>query len=138
MSMPHSNPSYDRLPPFSGSWRSAADRRWHPVELAAMIVGFVLFWPIGLAVLAWKKFTGAPRSARFDVVPPLRLTDSGNTAFEDYKQAEIARLEEERRRLVQAQVDFAVYLDRLKRARDRVEFDQFMAERGLREPAPRD
>ena len=35
-------------------WRGALDRRWHPMELASMIVGFVLFWPIGLAILGWK------------------------------------------------------------------------------------
>ncbi len=57
--------SVDRLPPFTGGWRGAADRRWHPVELTAMIVGFVIFWPIGLAVLAWKKWMGPlPREGR--------------------------------------------------------------------------
>ncbi len=131
--------SSDRLPPFTGSWRGAADRRWHPVELAAMVVGFVIFWPIGLAVLAWKKWMGPlPREGR---LPFGRHRDrfapggSGNTAFEDYKEAELTRLERERLRLFEEQVAFEAHLDRLKRARDRAEFDQFMAERqGLAEP----
>ncbi|KAF0122648.1 MAG: hypothetical protein FD152_3508, partial [Xanthobacteraceae bacterium] len=55
--------------------------------------------------------------------------DTGNSAFEDYKAAELARLEAERRRLFEAQEQFGAHLDRLKRARDRAEFDQFMAER---------
>ncbi|PTM53389.1 DUF2852 domain-containing protein [Phreatobacter oligotrophus] len=129
-SAPH---TADRLPPFTGGWRGAADRRWHPVELTAMIVGFVIFWPIGLAVLAWKKWMGPlPREGR---LPFGRHRDrfapgaSGNTAFDDYKEAELARLERERLRLFEEQVAFEAHLDRLKRARDRAEFDQFMAER---------
>ena len=58
-----------------------------------------------------------------------RPGDTGNSAFEDYKSSELARLEEERRRLFEAQEQFGAHLDRLKRARDRAEFDQFMAER---------
>lgn len=37
--------------------------RWQPLELVAMILGFILFWPIGLAVIAWKiwqRRTGYP------------------------------------------------------------------------------
>ena len=125
--------SVDRLPPFTGGWRGAADRRWHPVALTAMIVGFVIFWPLGLAVLAWKKWMGPlPREGRLpfgrhrDRFAP---GDSGNTAFDDYKEAELTRLERERLRLFEEQVAFEAHLDRLKRARDRAEFDQFMAER---------
>ncbi|MGQ3354907.1 MAG: DUF2852 domain-containing protein [Phreatobacter sp.] len=118
-----------RMPAFHGGWRGAAERRWHPVELAAMIVGFVLFWPIGLAILAWKKWMGdAPRRRdRHQVL--LGPSDTGNVAFEDYKRQELERLEAERRRLFEAQDEFAAYLDRLKRSRDRAEFDQFMSER---------
>jgi hypothetical protein len=117
-----------RMPAFHGGWRGAAARRWHPVELTAMIVGFVLFWPIGLAILAWKKWMGdAPRrqDARQALAGPV---DTGNSAFEDYKRAELDRLEAERLRLFEAQEQFGAYLDRLKRSRDRAEFDQFMAE----------
>lgn len=118
----------DRAPPFAGSWRGAAARRWHPLELTAMIIGFAIFWPVGLAVLAWKKWTGAPR-APFHMRRDSLMADTGNTAFEAFKQAELARLEEERRRLAEAQAAFGDFLDRLKRARDREEFERFMAER---------
>lgn len=125
-----------RSSPFQGGWRGALDRRWHPVELAAMIVGFVLFWPIGLAVLAWKKWTGAPARPTQAMVAMTGPGDTGNTAFEDYKASELARLEAERRRLFEAQEQFGAHLDRLKRARDRAEFDQFMAERQQSSDAP--
>lgn len=130
----------DRLPPFSGGWRGAADRRWHPLELASMIVGFVIFWPIGLAILAWKKWTGAGAGGerrRGIPQPMVGPGDTGNSAFEDYKHAELERLEAERRRLFEAQEQFGAYLDRLKRARDRAEFDQFMAERAGPDPQAR-
>jgi hypothetical protein len=67
---------------------------------------------------------------------------TGNSAFDDWRNTELARLEEERRKLVQAEREFSEHLDRLRRARDREEFDRFMNERrnaqsnsGTSEPA---
>ncbi|WP_293428522.1 DUF2852 domain-containing protein [Phreatobacter sp.] len=109
------------------------------MELVAMIVGFALFWPVGLAVLAWKKWSGATRGEP-SAQEPMRLGggldhDTGNSAFEDFKRAELARLEDERRKLVDAQAEFGDFLDRLKRARDREEFERFMADRNAPRPA---
>jgi hypothetical protein len=47
---------------------------------------------------------------------------SGNKAFDDYREATLKRLEEEER-------EFRTFLDRLRQAKDKSEFDQFMAER---------
>ena len=47
---------------------------------------------------------------------------SGNKAFDDYREATLKRLEEEER-------EFRSFLDRLRRAEDKSEFDQFMSER---------
>jgi erythromycin esterase-like protein len=47
---------------------------------------------------------------------------SGNRAFDDYRAETLKRLEEEQR-------EFKDFLARLRFARDRAEFDQFMAER---------
>jgi Protein of unknown function (DUF2852) len=36
---------------------------WRPVEILAMVLGFIVYWPIGLAVLGWKlwqKKSGYP------------------------------------------------------------------------------
>jgi len=55
--------------------------------------------------------------------------DSGNAVFEDYKRATLERLEEQRRKLVAEQEAFAAFLDDLKRAKDRTEFERFMQER---------
>ena len=50
---------------------------------------------------------------------------TGNRAFDEYRAETLRRLEEE-------QQEFMAFLDRLRHARDRAEFDQFMAERGRR------
>jgi len=145
------------------SWRSAdgeshvfggARPPWKPLELAAMVFGFVVFWPIGLAILGLKMasrrhgaedlfgfareqaerfregwsftstFTEEPRRRGF-------ASATGNTAFDDWRRAELERLEEERRKLAQAERDFADHIDQLRRARDREEFDSFMKSRNV-------
>ena len=66
-------------------------------------------------------------------------TSSGNSAFDDYRAETLKRLEDEQR-------EFKDFLGRLRFAKDRAEFDQFMAERRQRpfepdsqaEPPPAD
>ena len=52
---------------------------------------------------------------------------SGNRAFDEWRAGELGRLEEERRKLVAAEREFAEFLEQLRRARDREEFYRFMA-----------
>ena len=52
----------------------------------------------------------------------------GNRAFDEYRDETLRRLEEEER-------EFRDFLDRLRMARDKAEFDQFMAERRRGDPA---
>jgi len=52
---------------------------------------------------------------------------SGNRAFDEYRAETLRRLEDEQR-------EFREFLDRLRHARDKAEFDQFMAERRNRPP----
>jgi hypothetical protein len=47
---------------------------------------------------------------------------SGNRAFDDYREQTLRRLEEEQR-------EFKEFLERLRFAKDREQFDQFMSER---------
>ena len=56
---------------------------------------------------------------------------SGNRAFDEYRMETLRRLEEEQR-------EFRDFLDRLRMAKDKAEFDQFMAERrrDRQSPAP--
>jgi hypothetical protein len=55
---------------------------------------------------------------------------SGNHAFDEYREETLRRLEDEQR-------EFLEFLDRLRHAKDKAEFDQFMAERrGYRDAPP--
>lgn len=131
--------------PMPGYTRSG--RHWRPFETLAMVLGFIVFWPIGLAILAWKIIGRGRMPRRFEErmagwsagrwnAPDAEVLhrDSGNAAFEDYKSGELARLEEERRRLAEEQRAFGDFLDELKRAKDREEFDRFMARRARNMP----
>ena len=54
---------------------------------------------------------------------------SGNRAFDEYRTETLKRLEDE-------QTEFKDFLNRLRHAKDKAEFDQFMNERRSRPPAP--
>ncbi len=101
------------------------DARGKGAWIAAMVLGFVLFWPVGLALLAymtWGKRMfrgGCGRAARFN---PMAMRGTGNTAFDAYRADTLRRLEEEREA-------FEAFLHRLREAKDKAEFDQFMADR---------
>ena len=56
---------------------------------------------------------------------------SGNRAFDEYRTETLRRLEEE-------QVEFRNFLDRLRHAKDKEEFDQFMAQQKPRPTPPND
>lgn len=57
---------------------------------------------------------------------PFAAQSDGNTAFNEWRGAELARLEDERRKLEAAHQEFAAFVDNLRRAKDREEFDRFM------------
>ena len=56
-------------------------------------------------------------------------SSSGNSAFDEYRVETLKRLEDEQR-------EFKDFLERLRFAKDRAEFDQFMAARRERPAAP--
>jgi hypothetical protein len=109
-----------------------------PAWIVLMILGFWAWWPLGLAILAftigsgrmgcwnhhgmnrWQDKMDRMRSKVdwWGTTPP----SSGNRAFDDYRTDTLRRLEEEQR-------EFKEFLQRLRFAKDRAEFDQFMAER---------
>ncbi len=112
------------------------DARGKGAWIAAMVVGFILFWPIGLALLMYMIFSNRMScSARKWSHTGTRFrphSRTGNTAFDSYKDATLRRLEDE-------QAAFHDFLERLRKAKDQSEFDQFMDERArkAREDAAR-
>jgi hypothetical protein len=115
-----------------------------PAWIALMILGFYAWWPLGLAVLAfivgsgrmgcWNQYGMSRWQNKVDSMRGginwwgTTLPSSGNRAFDEYRVDTLRRLKEEQR-------EFKEFLQRLRFAKDRAEFDQFMAERRNR---PRD
>ncbi len=133
--------------------------------IALTVLGFITWWPAGLALLIFLAVSGRLRCWRQERMgrwyynapggaqggPPGgapggssggnggpfggcggfgpwgrrnrgAFTPSGNRAFDEYRAETLRRLEEE-------QKEFVDYLERLRQAKDKQEFDQFMAER---------
>lgn len=118
---------------------------WTPATIALMVLGFMVFWPLGLAMLAYIIWGDRLEGFKADVN---RATDnfacsfrkstqgqhgmrasSGNAAFDDWRDAELARLDEERKKLDEMRREFDQHMRDLRMARDREEFDRFMANR---------
>jgi hypothetical protein len=140
------------------------DQPWHwgllamlqtlprPMAIALTVVGFILWWPVGLAILFYmigsgrmgckgfrRQFNNAAGNER-GTAPWTGWRDwcnagrssasSGNHAFDEYRAETLRRLEEE-------QQQFAAFLERLRFAKDKAQFDQFMDER-RQPPTPSD
>lgn len=98
--------------------------------IGAMVLGFIFVWPVGLALLAymiWSKrmFSKSHRHTSRRHHRHAMMASSGNTAFDAYKADTLRRLEEE-------QNNFEAFLERLREAKDKAEFDQFMDDRAAK------
>ncbi|PTM96030.1 DUF2852 domain-containing protein [Mycoplana dimorpha] len=121
---------------------------WTPATIALMVLGFMVFWPLGLAMLAYivfgerlKSFKKDANDAADGFFASCRGRSrgfrgfrgpgfgSGNVAFDEWREAELNRIEEERRKLDEMREEFETYVRELRRAKDREEFDRFMRER---------
>jgi len=115
------------------TWPASAetwlDERGKFAWIGATVLGFVVFWPVGLALLAYlvffKKKNGMGCSHRRMHSARAAFKSSGNQAFDSYKGETLRRLEEE-------QKAFEEFLQRLREAKDKSEFDEFMNERAAR------
>ena len=123
-----------------------------PAWIGLTVLSFFLWWPLGLVVLGfligsglmacWAQGGGTrwqrrmermqQRMARMQAAAERwgsgggRARDTtGNRAFDEYRAETLRRLEEEQR-------EFREFLDRLRHAKDKAEFDDFMAERRRR------
>ena len=122
---------------------------WKASNVALMIIGFIFFWPLGLAMLAYiiwgeemremfkdiktrvdREFKNSGcRHRRDRGLSSSGFGQTGNAAFDEYRKAELERLEEERRKLEAERAEFEDFLVELRRAKDKDEFDRFMANR---------
>jgi len=108
------------------------------------IVALNVFWPAGVALalmLGWRGgfapgLAQRPMTADLSVMAPqadpasrTAPKASGNASFDAYRQDTMARLEQE-------QDKFEGFLTRLRDAKDKTEFDQFMDDRANAQTIP--
>jgi len=138
------------------------DEYGRPAWIAATVLGFIVWWPVGLSLLAFSLWSGRMGCGRngmdrwqakinrmqekmdrarerggFGFGPGFGFGQgfgggfrpSGNKAFDEYRAETLRRLEEE-------QQEFQDFLGRLREAKDKAEFDQFMADRRSRGTTP--
>jgi hypothetical protein len=128
-----------------------------PAWIVLTILSFFVWWPLGLVVLGyligsgrmacWTDGAGPRWQRRMERMQrrmermqevaerwgcgswARRQASTGNRAFDEYRAETLRRLEEEQR-------EFMAFLDRLRHAKDKAEFDQFMDERRRRSEGP--
>jgi Protein of unknown function (DUF2852) len=122
------------------------DELGKPAWIALMILGFFIWWPLGLATLAFiigsgRMATSGGMTRWYGAADPMRSAgtcwqpsprQSGNRAFDEYRQRRYNAWK-------RSSGNFQEFLTRLRMAKDKAEFDQFMAERRARsDPSSRD
>ena len=127
-----------------------------PAWIALMVIGFIVFWPIGLAILAYLIWSGrmgcgcgrrhasSGASARPSAGSASASAGSGGCSSGAARRAcgpaatapSTNTASEALRRLEEEANEFRAFLERLRMAKDRAEFDEFMRERRNRPAGP--
>ena len=110
---------------------------WSPLTIFLMVMGFIIFWPLGLAMLGYilwgdriGKIADDTRAQyRAAGVEGILKHSTGNTTFDRYRKEELDRLEAERARLEEEAKAFEAYMRELRRAKDQEEFERYRASR---------
>ncbi|MET0065314.1 MAG: DUF2852 domain-containing protein [Candidatus Thiodiazotropha sp.] len=110
---------------------------WSGANLVAMVLGFVIFPPLGFAVLVWtilghpiqelpgwvrdkwQHFFGGRRSQPYQ--------DSENIIFNEFQQTQHDRIREIKEEIRKRAEAFKAFRFDAKRRQDQAEFDEFMA-----------
>ena len=111
---------------------------WSGMNIAAMVLGFVIFWPVGLFVLywilkgrsvreipqgmknKWSQMTGSSGMGR--------THGNDNTVFDEFQQTQYDRIREIKDEIKERSRRFAEFRERAKRRADEEEFNRFMNE----------
>lgn len=129
------NKSGDHSWGFCGG-RLSRKANWSGVNIAAMVVGFVFFWPIGLFILYWiltgRNAQELPPAARAQWSKMfggtgMKDSESDNIVFQEYQQTQYDRISEIKGEIKERARRFASFRDSAKRRADQDEFNQFMA-----------
>lgn len=114
---------------------------WNPCSIVAMVLGFILFWPIGLALLFWmisgRPVSAIPGAARETWASMFgsgnssgwasrSTAQSGNQVFDEYQQTQHDRIAEIKTEIRDTYDRFRDFKNDAKRKAEKEEFDNFM------------
>ena len=107
-----------------------------PAWAVMTVLGLIFFWPLGLLLLGYLFWSGKMRMGQCNRTDWKGKWQSraglygstGNQAFDDYRDETLRKLDEDAR-------EFRGFVERLRRAKDKEEFDRFMSERNFRPAA---
>ena len=129
----------------SGQFRSSRKGccnkgNWSGINIAVMVIGFVLFWPVGLLILYWNitgrnlkdlpgavqdkwnsLFNGSWGSSKTEV------TKGENSLFDEFQQTQYDRITEIKEEIKNRARSFKEYRSDAKRRADEAEFKEFMS-----------
>jgi hypothetical protein len=114
---------------------------WSFMNIVAMVVGFILFWPVGLFLLFWnisgrdvkdlpsaiqEKVSSMFNGSFFSSKSPKDSADK-NSVFEEYQQTQYDRITEIKEEIKERGRRFRNFRSEAKRRADESEFKEFMS-----------
>ncbi len=114
---------------------------WSGINIAAMVIGFIVFWPLGLLILYWnikgRNVKDLPRAVqqKWSAMvngswSPSNNIDSSNgenTVFDEYQQTQYDRIVEIKDEIKNRARSFSDFRSNAKRRADEDEFQEFMS-----------
>ena len=129
----------------SGQFRSSrkgccTKGNWSGMNIAVMVIGFVLFWPVGLLILYWnitgrnlKDLPGAAQDKWNSLFngswsrSKTEVTKGENSLFDEFQQTQYDRITEIKEEIKNRARSFKDYRSDAKRRADEAEFKEFMS-----------
>ncbi len=125
-------PDYQSWSHCGGSWGRKGS--WTGFNIAAMVAGFVFFWPVGLVILYWiirgrdvRELPHAAREQWSRFFSGRSHQSDDNIVFNEYQQTQYDRIREIKEEIRARQQRFNDYRGDIKRRADEEEFNRFMA-----------
>ena len=127
-----------------GNWGGRGN--WSGLNIAAMVLGFIVFWPVGLFMLYWilkgRSVQDLPRGIRrnwskvsrgWHGTDSYREGDRGdNVVFNEFQQTQYDRIREIKDEIKERSRRFSEFRANARRRADEEEFNRFMEEAPMR------
>lgn len=129
----------------TGSGHDARQSNWSAINILTMVVGFVIFWPLGLFMIywivtgrhaselpaasrrLWSRLSGLWSSGGFRFTGHDSVETSHNAVFDRFQQTQYDRISEIRDEINERARRFAEFRAQARERSDAEEFNQFMA-----------